>query len=395
MRTRRRRRGYAADDDTSRRTADDDVVLEIAARSDAPTLIRCAATCRGMRGRVVGDPAFLRGRLRLRHATGRFVPPLLRGHLLQIDQYCDDEDEGIHLVAGAAARPLTAAEGFPPPSGRHKLVSSRDGLLLVRTTAAAAAPPHRLQVLLRVCDPATGRSHTLPPEPEIPFGRPFMLLKARLVAVSEHRRYLQLQTFSPVRGAWASHADLRTPRIHGNRIGRLLLTPLVAGGAVHWLYLTSSAGYILKLHAGEDRVSVSVTALPETFPRSDDQYQNWWTRYLLATTTAAAGGSPAVLVADTEKISVWAQSEQKPGSWKPQVVILKTTIVPYGPPAAIQLLSFGERSGVMLVRIYGRHYLLDLSSMARVREFKVSWCPTLHCPYEDLPSWVPTFSKTL
>ncbi|CAN6200163.1 unnamed protein product [Urochloa humidicola] len=43
-------------------------VAAIAARSDPVTLVRCAATCSG-----------LRRRLHLRHAD-RFVPSLLRGH---------------------------------------------------------------------------------------------------------------------------------------------------------------------------------------------------------------------------------------------------------------------------------------------------------------------------
>ncbi|KAL6896936.1 hypothetical protein ACP4OV_007508 [Aristida adscensionis] len=383
-----------------------DVVLEIAARSDAPTLIRCAATCRDMRGRVAGDEAFLRGRLRLRHADdGRFVLPLLRGHLLQVDDYCD---HGIQLVAGSTARLLTAAEGFPPPPplGRQKLVSSRDGLLLVGT-AAADAPPHRLQWRLRVCDPATGRSHTLPPEPELPcedkgapgravsyvllvgdragaVGRPFQVLKARLV-LSKHRRYLRLQTFSPEHGAWGPHTELRTPQIHGHRLGDgELLSPLVAGGAVHWLYLTTTAGYVLKLHAGAGRVSVS--ALPESFPLPEsDLYPNWRTRYLLAT-AAAAGGSPAVLVADAEKISAWAQEKRVSGRWKtqPQVVVTKETIMAYGARAMpLHLASFAERSGVVLVRINACHYLLlELRSMAIVSELKVSLYPTVDCPYE-------------
>jgi hypothetical protein len=49
-----------------------DTVLEIAARSDATTLVRCASTCWEMRRRL----------LRLRHDADRFVRPLLRGHLV-------------------------------------------------------------------------------------------------------------------------------------------------------------------------------------------------------------------------------------------------------------------------------------------------------------------------
>jgi hypothetical protein len=56
-------------------------VLEIAARSDATTLVRCASTCWEMRRRVAEDAALRRLR-RLRHDADRFVRPLLRGHLV-------------------------------------------------------------------------------------------------------------------------------------------------------------------------------------------------------------------------------------------------------------------------------------------------------------------------
>ncbi|CAN6325934.1 unnamed protein product [Urochloa humidicola] len=70
-----------------------DLVLEIAARSDPATLIRCAAACRTLR-LGAASPAFHRG-LRLRHAAGeggRFVPALLRGLFHQRRRRAEGED---------------------------------------------------------------------------------------------------------------------------------------------------------------------------------------------------------------------------------------------------------------------------------------------------------------
>ncbi|XP_025801799.1 uncharacterized protein LOC112881352 [Panicum hallii] len=80
-----------------------DLVADIAARSDPVTLVRCAATCGDLRGRVA-DPGFRR-RLRLRQAD-RFVPSLLRGHLIGDKSYSKSEpskDERMYLVDATAA----------------------------------------------------------------------------------------------------------------------------------------------------------------------------------------------------------------------------------------------------------------------------------------------------
>ncbi|TVU37378.1 hypothetical protein EJB05_10689, partial [Eragrostis curvula] len=116
-----------------------DILLQIAARTDPVTLVRCAVTCRDVRRRAADDPAFFRRCLRLRHAADRFVPPLLRGHIKQ-------GREKLFLVDATAApddggSPITISShdggeflGWP------QALASRDGLLLVRTTGP---PPGR------------------------------------------------------------------------------------------------------------------------------------------------------------------------------------------------------------------------------------------------------------
>ncbi|KAJ1280862.1 hypothetical protein BS78_04G264700 [Paspalum vaginatum] len=96
-----------------------DIVLDIAARTDPATLVRCAATCRDLHARVA-DPGFQRG-LRLRHADC-FVPSLLRGHLIQepyqgfyFDKDVEDmQDSNVYLLDAAAGRLRRAAKAFPP-----------------------------------------------------------------------------------------------------------------------------------------------------------------------------------------------------------------------------------------------------------------------------------------
>ncbi|KAF8679409.1 hypothetical protein HU200_045753 [Digitaria exilis] len=272
-----------------------DVVLAIAARTDAPTLVRFAATCADARRRLADDPN-LRGRLRLRHAVDRFVPPLLRGDLFHERHTYPHRDSDMYLAdfATTKLRRVTAAAGYP--------VTWRDGLLLLRMDKNH----------LRVCDPATGRSQAVPlPDPPparsaqaneeyallvgedaassaaaaSTAGRPFQVLFA-YIEVSKHRRYLQVQTFSPEHGggAWSSRAEIRTPNLHGSRLIRGLGKAMVVGGAVHWLCLTDAGAYAVRLHVRA--AQVTVTALPESVPHTQ---QRWWHGSPLMATSSPGG----------------------------------------------------------------------------------------------------------
>jgi hypothetical protein len=143
------------------------------------------------------------------------------------------------------------------------LLASRDGLLLVRAAKE-----------LRVCEPATGRSQILPSEPTFPghtinryyhplkyvllvgdgdegaagaYGRPFQLLIANL-QLSHHRRHLQIQIFSSEHDSWGPFTEIRIPNLYGSHLKQPLDRALVVGGAVHWLCLTDSGSYVIKLH---------------------------------------------------------------------------------------------------------------------------------------------------
>ncbi|CAL5084555.1 unnamed protein product [Urochloa decumbens] len=397
-----------------------DVVLAIAARTDASTLVRCAATCTEARRRLADDdPSNLRRRLRLRH-TDRFVLPLLRGDLVHVNDICRRKTD-TYLVDAAAAVDAGGCKVRKVTTGGLPL-SSCDGLLLLR-----------MDKELRVCDPATGRSHAVPLPPPEPLpssvkfngnyvllvgdgedagttssastGRPFQILLAGL-DVSPHRRYLQLRTFSPERGgAWSPYAEIRIPNLQGSQLKRGMGRALVIGGAVHWLCRTDAGHYSVKLHV--KAAQVSVAALPESVPHSP---YSWWLEPLLATSSAGGGGSPVLLVADGNRVLCWAQAKQT-AKWKPQprVVVDTEAMLRFLDGAGgtrplawstpqLELEWFAERSGAVLIRMANHHFFwLDLQSMEIVRWFSDARIRygSKHCPYEmSLSDWVPTFSST-
>ena len=278
-----------------------DLVLEVAAHSDPATLVRCAAASKDLR-RSVADPAF-RGRLRLRHA-GRFVPSLMRGHL--IDTRGQDQ-----LLVEYATGEVTAATGcFVPSGGKtasrlHEPVAARDGLILVRSTSTGKT---KSDVELRVCNPVTGRGQTLPREPTFhgqyvllvgageggAVGRPFRVLKVTSVLSKRSgHRCLQIQTFSSVQGAWGPRIRIGTPDVHG---GWLRRAPLVADGAVHWLCRSDTAYYIFKLDVGAAAAQVTATKLPASFHAAYGSAAAGRKHILLATKPTCS--NLCVLVAD-------------------------------------------------------------------------------------------------
>ncbi|KAK3125941.1 hypothetical protein QOZ80_7BG0611690 [Eleusine coracana subsp. coracana] len=413
-----------------------DVMVDIASRTDPVTLVRFAATCREARRRVADDPATFRRRLRLRH-TDRFVLPLLRGHFINKVEYDDDykRKEELCLVdtTEADATSVVKVRGglaATCPSGGKDLsllepVSSRGGLLLIRTRNKKT-PCHENLV---VCDMATRRSQILPWHQKEPYyyfneslvllvgddettasgggggvGRPFQVLKARIVTSENSRshRYLSIQMFSSEHGVWGPSTNFTTPNLLGLISYDSSYRPLVVNGIVHWLCLTSRGSYVLMLHVKAGRVTL--TNLPPKFPRVKSQ-QQWHIRYLLATDSLC--GNLIVLVSDHEKISMWVQSKHTK-IWKdqPQVVIMNEDILRFdnasdsleGRPETVlaDLVWFSETSGAVLLKICDCYFWLNLQSKKIVRQFSDRQVQYVYCPYEmKLSSWVPTFSSRI
>ncbi|VAI41911.1 unnamed protein product [Triticum turgidum subsp. durum] len=382
-----------------------DVLVDIAARTDPATFVRCAATCVDMRCRVK-EYISLHGPLHLRHGD-RFVLPLLRGHLIYRQRDWSMPKEELFLVDTTVpdATKLRMATGGGIP------LSSRDGLVLARVGVAKE---------LRVCDPATGRSLTLPSEPAFrwvsrinyvlivgdhdegvtPVGRHFHVVMAYL-DTSQYRPHLKLRTYSSEHGVWGCYTEIQVPSLQGSRLQGCLNKPLVVGGAVHWFCLTDTGTYVLKLNVRG--VKVMVTKLPKSFPHHG--------RHPKLLATSSMDGNVLLLVADGDKMSAWAQSKHT-ALWqqRPHVVINMTetilrfldkvggSCIPPTKPVQFNLVWLAERSGTVLINACDGFFWLDLQSMEIVRWFsdrRVQYMTENNIPYEmSLTAWVPTFSST-
>ncbi|XBH75432.1 hypothetical protein VPH35_102191 [Triticum aestivum] len=347
----------------------------------------------------------LRGPLRLQHGD-RFVLPLLRGHLIYGSHDWSKPKEKLFLLdtsAPDASKLRTSTRGGFP-------LSSRDGLVLACVGVAKE---------LRVCDPSTGRSLTLPSEPKFrgwseksyvllvgdcdkaatSVGRHFQLVKACL-DMSPYGGNLQFQTFSTEHGAWGLYTETWLPNLQ-SRFQRSLGKALVNAGDVHWICQTDTRSYVLRLRV--KAAKVLVTKLPKGFAHNEEHQK------LLA--TSSVSGDVLVLVAHDDKISAWAQS-QHTAKWKqrPHVVINMTetilrfldkaggSCIPPTKPVKFNLVWFAQRSGIVLINACSGSFWLDLQSTEIVRWFSDNRVPytTQNIPFEmSLTAWVPTFSSTL
>ncbi|KAF8679410.1 hypothetical protein HU200_045754 [Digitaria exilis] len=393
-----------------------DVLAEIAARSvDPTTLVRFAAT--------------FRRRRRLRHTGGRFVLPLLRGHLtgpthgLGIS-LSDGETDKQYLIDTTAAAKLTRLVFPPTPQGSpHETfepLDSRGGLILLAVSDNNNHHYYQERRHLRVCDPVTRHSHTFPLGNPPPLnGSSFVLLvgdqcqfqvleaKLTLSPYDRSARCLRIRTFTSEHGGvWGPRTRIPTPSLDGGLYYDYELPlaqhskPLVVGDVVHWLCLTQNGSYVLMLHVGATpSPRARVTTLPASFPRgaTPSCYADSGYSYLLATATAA--GSPVVLVADDQKISAWQQSkETKIWKQRPWTVIdsVGGEVATSPRPLQVKLVCFVETSGAVLIRIYDCGFFwLDLQSKAIVRQFSDPRVQhdQVYCSLEmRLSSWVSTFT---
>ncbi|OEL23058.1 hypothetical protein BAE44_0015923 [Dichanthelium oligosanthes] len=120
-----------------------DVLLEIVARSDARTLVRCAALCKPLR-RDILSPAFLRRVTSQENSAERIVPPRLLGYL---HTYAKEEEVPAALFSVVHPDPATVpcARYFSDEHlapfisrsatnllGRYEPIKSRGGLVVLR-----------------------------------------------------------------------------------------------------------------------------------------------------------------------------------------------------------------------------------------------------------------------
>ena len=279
-----------------------DLLLEIVARSDVTTLVRCAATSRILR-RAILDPAFRR-RLLADDDGFAFDPALLLG--VSYREHDDNRDvttqRVVHSPAPTKLRARLDADSLRAP---FKPVASGDGLLVLRRING-----HRLsdKVELRACDPFTGRVTSLPPTilpnaclhvvlsvDHTAAGRSFELLVAD--------RNLRHRTFSSKNRQWSDIREVSVPQHHHQNqqcdsccstvVGRTVYWPCRIGAAHKWNQILA-----LDVDAGE---ATTMELPPGCFSRN---------RLLLA----GVHGRLCVLVEEESRvIAMWALTSSLPG----------------------------------------------------------------------------------
>ncbi|KAM3058243.1 hypothetical protein ACUV84_001557 [Puccinellia chinampoensis] len=345
-----------------------DLLLEIAARSDVVSVVRCAATSKPLR-RAILDRGFRR-LLALRAAsTAGFDPALLRGVSYRLE---DSE---------ADRRPVRVVQ--PIPAAQPSLVrfdeslvfepvASRDGLVVLRRLrprplfgqSLEEGPPGSV---LRVVNSVTGHVSVLPSVSIRDYR------KHALLNVEDHGRSFELlvaderlrtQIYSSRDGAWS---PVRAPHLQRGSRPFHDSCPLVIGRTVHWLcnpeplppgrHLSGPEPYIVAMDV--DTMQARVIDLPRGC--TSRMTASMSHRGLLL--AATVDGKLLIVVSETQVISMWTMSpptEGEPSSlprWSRQVIIDKQD---WGVHSSVQFEGFGQRSGTVVLYI-GRVGLIRLN----------------------------------
>ncbi|TVU44771.1 hypothetical protein EJB05_04239, partial [Eragrostis curvula] len=307
-----------------------DLLLEIFARSDAVTIIRCAATSKPIR-RAVHDAAFRR-RIALRAEAGDAVLITRR--------------------VGQAPRQIT----LPFDAGLLKSfepVASRRGLVVLRRRDGYFKELH-------VCNSFTGSWSRLPPGER--FTGPLALLAVddagasfQLLVLDESMRRMQI--FSAEDGKWGAVVETQLPPYFRPDTFYRYYNPVVLGGTtVYWLH---DGVYIISLDINTARVT-RIELPPECCKRLRSS-QNVHKALQLTTSSDV---KLCLLVAETCVISMWTMLDmtgEEGGSsselwalekmWTRQVVIKRQDIGWEHPNYSVRFLGFGELSSTVLLRM--------------------------------------------
>jgi len=344
-----------------------DLLLDIAARSDVVSVVRCAATSKPLR-RAILDSGFRR-LLSLRAAsTAGFDPALLRGVSYRLED-------------SQAERPVRVVQGIPATepclirfdeSLVFEPVASRDGLVILRRLrprplfgqSLEEGPPGSV---LRVVNSVTGDVSVLPSVSIRDYrkhallnvednGRSFELL------VADER--LRTQIYSSRDGAWS---PVRAPNLPRGSRPFHDSCPLVIGRTVHWLcnpeplppgrHLSGPEPYIVAMNV--DTLQATIIDLPRGC--TSRMTASMSHRGLLL--AASVDGKLLVVVSETQVISMWTKAHPAEGEpsmpprWTRQVLIDKQD---WGVHSSVQFEGFGHRSGTVVLYI-GRVGLIRLN----------------------------------
>ncbi|CAL5043363.1 unnamed protein product [Urochloa decumbens] len=323
-----------------------DLLLEIAARSDATTVIRCTAASK---------PLCQRRRLRPRPPPGR----LLRSYQLE-------HDGGAVAVTSPRVR-LDAATLAVDSDWLPE--SSRDGLLLRRDVREKKLINDRVyltsRLVLRVCDTSTGRvvAASLPQATALKYyvGHVVRAKSYATALLPDRERgaafevvdmdmHLRVQTFSSEAGEWgaarAVHPASARPWVFGQRDAPC--GAAVVGRNVHWLCFRAAEVELLR-----------GCRLSGTGGGADPYCYEMHKALLLH--VAAGGTWPEMVAAEADAVTVWtldyaAAGEGSDARWSRRAVIGRQAIAAQLGTAgwdvlqgAIKLEGLGERSGTVLL----------------------------------------------
>ncbi|CAL4919337.1 unnamed protein product [Urochloa decumbens] len=359
-----------------------DPLLDILARTDAATVVRCAATSKPIR-RAILDPAF-------RHAitigapcatetntnAGGFVPAFLLG---------------FSYLHRSLSHADVAQQGRPRPRFDAALldtlepVAARGGLVVLRQREPAAGAPDLRG--LRVCNSLTGDTTILPP-PTVDDEYPPALLAVTDAGCSFELlvadRSLRTQIFSTKESKWGAVVETRLPPRLCHDVPAAGAHPVVIGAVVHWLChgCLHPAVKVLDTGAG----NATQIALPQGYLSRMRCTQRLDAGLLLA---KSADGRLGLLVAEAGAIAMWtlAAAEEEGSAtarWNRQVVIRRQDIgreAVEGPCFSVRFMGFGERSGAVILQMDGVGLVrLDVGS----KEAVVLGCGFEHVGQTDL-----------
>ncbi|KAM3278458.1 hypothetical protein ACQJBY_045993 [Aegilops geniculata] len=344
-----------------------DLLLEIAARSDAVSVVRCAAAAKPLR-RAILDRGFRRLLAQRATATSGYDPSLLRGVSYKIED--SDADRPARVVQAVPADEPSVLRfneslAFEP-------VASRDGLVVLRRLrprplfgqSIEEGPPGSV---LRVCHSFTGAVSVLPSVSIRDYRKHALLSvddngRAFELLVADER--LRIQIYSSREGRWGP-VRAALPRRQSRPFHDSY--PLVIGRTVHWLcnpeplppgrHLSGPEPYIVAVDV--DTMEATVIDLPRGC--TSRMTASMSHRGLLL--AASVDGRLKVVVSETQVISMWTKlppvegEPSSPPRWIRQVLIDKQD---WGVHSSVQFEGFGLRSGTVILYV-GRVGLIRLN----------------------------------
>ncbi|CAL5015599.1 unnamed protein product [Urochloa decumbens] len=298
----------------------DDLLLEIAARADVATVVRCAAASKPLRRAILG-PGF-------RHPLGPGHAVLL-GFSFQLHRPASTRIPGVVGIT-TAPRPHSHPLARIDPSlwESSEPVASRDGLLVLRRRGRD----------LSVCDTMTGAVTSLPSTD------------------------LLIQTFSSKNGRWSAVRSVPYPE-QVCQVSRA--HPAVIGRLVHWLYPGGLSNPHRVLAVDVDAAAATEVQLPPSYRSRMRAIDNKEAYVRLV----AVGGKLRLLVGETTAVSMWTLTAS---TWSRQVVIgmqelerragLRPDTFYFCPTL---FLGFAETSGTVAVLMMEGHLVtLNLGTKA-------------------------------